>query len=45
MDHTALAAIQLEGAWNDFVGTCQRLMDNMVPYLPVVKQVVCQRQK
>ena len=31
------------GAWGEFVGTYQRLMDEVMPYLPVAEQVVYHR--
>ena len=34
---------QLDGAWGEFVGQYQRLMDEVMPYLPVAEQVVYHR--
>ncbi len=34
---------QVDGAWGEFVGHYQRLMDEVMPYLPMAEQVLYQR--
>jgi hypothetical protein len=43
MEQNNRADGQLDGAWGEFVGQYQRLMDDVMPYLPVAEQVVYQR--
>lgn len=35
--------VQLEGSWDEFIRAYQRLMDEVMPYLPVAEQVVYHR--
>src|SRR5215213_149465 len=43
MEQKDHAEAQLEGAWGEFVGQYERLMDEVMPYLPVAEQVVYHR--
>ena len=43
MEQNDRAEAQLDGAWGEFVGQYQRLMDEVMPYLPVAEQVVYHR--
>jgi hypothetical protein len=43
MDQKDRAEAQLAGAWGEFVGHYQLLMDDVMPYLPVAEQVVYHR--
>lgn len=43
MEQNESAAGQLAGAWREFVWNYQRLMDEVMPYLPVAEQVVYHR--
>jgi hypothetical protein len=43
MEHNTSAEGQAAGAWEEFVGTSQRLMDAVMPSLPVAEQVVSHR--
>jgi hypothetical protein len=43
MDQDTSAQGQLDGAGGEFVGTYQRLMDDVMPYLPVAEQVLYHR--
>ncbi len=43
MEQNERADGQLEGAWGEFVSKYQRLLDEVMPYLPVAEQVVYHR--
>jgi hypothetical protein len=43
MEQNERAEAQLEGAWGEFLGQYQRLMDEVMPHLPAAEQVVYHR--
>ena len=43
MEQNDRAEAQSDGVWDEFIGQYQRLMDEVMPYLPVAEQVVYHR--